>query len=40
MRTIRKDDNDGYYIKQHNLDCLEAIHLAGERCDPDTFLWI
>ena len=40
VRSIKKDDHDGHFIKQHDLKCLQSIHLAGERCDPETIRWV
>ncbi|HEV3329604.1 MAG TPA: propionyl-CoA synthetase [Bryobacteraceae bacterium] len=39
FRAIKRDDPQGSYIRQHDLSCLRALFLAGERCDPDTLLW-
>lgn len=40
VRAIKKDDNDGSLIKNHDISSLKGIHLAGERCDPDTIKWL
>jgi len=39
FRAIKKEDPDGVLIKQYDLSSLEALFLAGERCDPDTLDW-
>ncbi|MCH9027940.1 MAG: propionyl-CoA synthetase [Proteobacteria bacterium] len=39
FRAIRKEDPDGEYIRKYNLSSLQALFLAGERCDPDTLHW-
>ena len=39
IRAIKRDDADGALLKRYDLSRLEALFLAGERCDPDTVLW-
>lgn len=39
IRAIRREDPSGDLLKQYDLSSLEALYLAGERCDPDTLLW-
>jgi len=39
FRAIKKDDPEGEYLKKYDLSCMDALFLAGERCDPDTLLW-
>ncbi|HWT11107.1 MAG TPA: AMP-binding protein, partial [Roseomonas sp.] len=39
IRAIKKEDPDGVFLKRHDLSKLEALYLAGERCDPDTVTW-
>jgi propionyl-CoA synthetase len=39
FRAIKKEDPQGRYLSDYNLDSLEALFLAGERCDPDTLHW-
>ena len=39
MRAIKKEDPDGKLAARHDLSRLEALFLAGERCDPDTAEW-
>jgi len=39
FRAIKKEDPNGEYIGKHDMSSLEALYLAGERCDPDTLYW-
>jgi len=39
MRAIKKEDPEGKLAARHDLSRLEALFLAGERCDPDTAEW-
>lgn len=39
FRAIRKQDQDGEYIKKYDLSQFKSLFLAGERCDPDTLQW-
>ncbi len=39
FRAIKKEDPEGEHIGRHDLSCLRALFLAGERCDPDTLRW-
>ena len=39
IRAIRKEDPEGALMKRHDLSKLEALYLAGERCDPPTAIW-
>ena len=39
FRAIKKEDPEGEYLKKYDIDCLQALFLAGERCDPDTLYW-
>lgn len=39
FRAIKREDPDGTLIHQHDLRSLQALFLAGERCDPDTLHW-
>jgi propionyl-CoA synthetase len=39
LRAIKKEDPEGRHLRQHDLSKLEALFLAGERCDPDTVTW-
>jgi propionyl-CoA synthetase len=40
LRAIRQQDPEGRSIRNYNLSDLEALFLAGERCDPATSGWI
>ena len=39
IRAIKRDDPEGKLLKQYDLSKLEALFLAGERCDPPTAEW-
>lgn len=39
IRAIRKEDPEGALMRKHDLSKLEALYLAGERCDPPTAIW-
>ncbi len=39
FRAIKKEDPDGTYLKKYDLSRFEALYLAGERTDPDTYHW-
>jgi propionyl-CoA synthetase len=39
MRAIKQQDPDGALSRRHDLSCLQALYLAGERCDPPTANW-
>ncbi len=39
FRAIKKEDPRGELLKRHDLSCLRALFLAGERSDPDTIQW-
>ena len=39
FRAIKKEDPEGEYLNKYDLTCMEALFLAGERCDPDTLFW-
>ena len=39
FRAIKKVDPNGEFIGRHDLACMQALFLAGERCDPDTLFW-
>ncbi|NMH65641.1 propionyl-CoA synthetase [Shewanella sp. SHSM-M6] len=39
IRAIKREDPQGLYAAGHDLACLGAVFLAGERCDPDTLSW-
>jgi propionyl-CoA synthetase len=39
FRAIKKEDPDGEYLHKYDLSNMDALFLAGERCDPDTLFW-
>jgi propionyl-CoA synthetase len=39
IRAIKRDDPDGKLLAKYDLSKLEALFLAGERCDPPTAEW-
>ena len=39
LRAIKREDPEGDFIKQYDLDHFRALFLAGERCDPPTLEW-
>ncbi|SFF26911.1 propionyl-CoA synthetase [Fontimonas thermophila] len=39
LRAIKKEDPQGEWLKRHDIGCLRALFLAGERSDPDTIRW-
>ncbi len=39
IRAIRKEDPEGQLLTSHDLSSLQALYLAGERLDPDTYEW-
>ncbi len=39
MRAIKQQDPKGKLARAHDLTCLQALYLAGERCDPPTAVW-
>ena len=39
FRAIKKEDPNGEFLKKYDLSCMQALFLAGERCDPDTLFW-
>jgi propionyl-CoA synthetase len=39
IRAIRKEDPEAALMRNYDLSKLEALYLAGERCDPPTALW-
>jgi len=40
LRAIKKEDPEGSCIDDYDLSNLQAVFLAGERCDPDTLHWV
>lgn len=39
FRAIKREDPRGELIGDYDLSTLNALYLAGERCDPDTLNW-
>jgi len=39
FRAIKKEDPNGEHLHKYDLSCMQALFLAGERCDPDTLFW-
>ena len=39
LRAIKREDPEGHFPKECDLSRFEALYLAGERLDPDTFHW-
>jgi propionyl-CoA synthetase len=39
FRAIKKEDPQGEYLAKYDLSGLQALFLAGERCDPHTLEW-
>ncbi len=39
FRAIKKEDPNGEHIDKYDISSLDALYLAGERCDPDTLFW-
>jgi propionyl-CoA synthetase len=39
IRAIRREDPQGELVKSYDTSSLEALYLAGERLDPDTYHW-
>ena len=39
FRAIKRVDSAGELLEHYDLSCLQALYLAGERCDPDTLHW-
>ncbi len=40
FRAIRKEDPEAELRKQYDLSSLQAVFVAGERCDPATLAWL
>jgi propionyl-CoA synthetase len=40
LRAIKQQDFDGALLKTYDLSKMQALFLAGERCDPPTASWI
>ena len=39
FRAIKKEDPTGQHLGRYDLSSLQALFLAGERLDPDTYQW-
>ncbi len=39
FRAIKREDSEGRLFAQYDLGDFEALYLAGERTDPDTYHW-
>ncbi|MCW3477076.1 propionyl-CoA synthetase [Limobrevibacterium gyesilva] len=39
LRAIKQQDPDGAQLAKYDLSKLDALFLAGERCDPPTAIW-
>jgi propionyl-CoA synthetase len=39
FRAIKKEDPDGKFLRRYDLSHFDALFLAGERTDPDTYDW-
>ena len=39
FRAIKKEDPNAELLKLYNIESLQSLFLAGERCDPDTLFW-
>ncbi len=39
FRAIKREDSKGELLKNYDLGGFEALYLAGERTDPDTYQW-
>ncbi|HET6306998.1 MAG TPA: AMP-binding protein [Rhodopila sp.] len=39
LRAIKQQDPEGALLRLHDVSSLEALYLAGERCDPPTGVW-
>jgi len=39
FRAIKREDSQGAYLKKYDISGFQALYLAGERTDPDTYHW-
>ncbi len=39
IRAIRQQDPEGTFLAKYDISSLQALFLAGERCDPPTLAW-
>ncbi len=40
VRILKQMDSKGEWLQKYSMKSLKSFHLVGERCDPDTILWI
>ncbi len=40
LRSIKKEDPKGKFIKEYNLSHLKYLFLVGERLDPESYYWV
>ena len=40
LRAIKKEDSEYKVMRNHKTNSMKSLHIAGERCDPETFSWI
>jgi len=40
VRVVKKEDYDGDFVKKYDISSVRTFCLVGERCDPDTVLWM
>jgi propionyl-CoA synthetase len=40
LRAIKREDYDFKEMSKYNISSLKSVHMAGERCDPQTLTWI
>ncbi|MVM32016.1 AMP-binding protein [Spirosoma sp. HMF4905] len=40
FRAIKKEDPNAQFSRQYDLSTLQAVFVAGERCDPPTLNWL
>ena len=39
FRAIKREDPNGSFLQNYDMNTFRTLFLAGERCDPDTLLW-
>jgi propionyl-CoA synthetase len=40
LRAVKREDHDYEVMKKYDISSLQSVHMAGERCDPDTNSWL
>jgi propionyl-CoA synthetase len=40
LRAVKREDSDHVTMRKYDLSSLKSISMAGERCDPDTIVWL